>query len=212
MLRIVSILSIICSIFLTSSLQSLGQVPIPGNDLCVDSSGPLGIPSTTSGTTINATSEETQTPFCGGFNTSPGVWYTLVGNGDLIILTTCSGPGLNGSADFDTQISVYCNECEELKCVEGFNGSCPDSLGSIMQFCTQEGVEYKILVGGMNDESGSFDLQVFEGQPCTAPALCEELVQEPIVIVPTLSQWGMILASIVLGVFAVFTLRRRTES
>jgi len=34
----------------------------------------------------------------------------------------------------------------------------------------------------------------------------------PLVIIPTMNQWGMIFASIILGIFAVIALRRRTES
>jgi len=34
----------------------------------------------------------------------------------------------------------------------------------------------------------------------------------PVVIIPTMGQWGMIIATIILGFFAVYALRRRTES
>ena len=44
------------------------------------------------------------------------------------------------------------------------------------------------------------------------PDSCSETeTAGPTVIVPTMSQWGMIFASLILGIAAVITLRRRTE-
>jgi len=45
----------------------------------------------------------------------------------------------------------------------------------------------------------------------TCPTPEPEEPSEPIVIIPTLGQWGMILVTIILGLFAVLKLRRRTE-
>lgn len=58
-----------------------------------------------------------------------------------------------------------------------------------------------------------------EGGDFQGPAtICSEVMcpigppSGPTVIVPTMGQWGMILAAIILGLFAVLKLRRRTES
>jgi len=41
---------------------------------------------------------------------------------------------------------------------------------------------------------------------------CVEPPSGPVVIIPTMGQWGMIFASIILGIFAVFAIRRRIKS
>ena len=57
---------------------------------------------------------------------------------------------------------------------------------------------------GADDEQGLVTQFVCEPTP--------EPPSGPIVIIPTMGQWGMIIALIILGFFAVIALRRRTES
>ncbi len=47
------------------------------------------------------------TPVCVLVHQSPGVWYSVIGNGNTIFASTCN------QADFDTMISVYCGDCQE---------------------------------------------------------------------------------------------------
>ena len=50
----------------------------PGNDECVDAT-PVGIGSTTNGTTVGATFDDTGFVSCGGADTtSAGVWFSVV--------------------------------------------------------------------------------------------------------------------------------------
>ena len=67
--------------FLSSSGEfglSLTSPPPPGNDECVDAT-PVGIGSTTNGTTVGATFDDTGFVSCGGADTtSAGVWFSAV--------------------------------------------------------------------------------------------------------------------------------------
>ena len=57
---------------------SLTSLPPPGNDECVDAT-PVGIGSTTNGTTVFATLDDTGSVSCGGADTtSAGVWFSVV--------------------------------------------------------------------------------------------------------------------------------------
>ena len=76
----------------------------PANDLCTDAIGPLAVPSTTAGTTIAATIDIVA-PFCETAVTSPGVWYTVIGTGNTMTVSTCN------DATYDNKISVYCGDC-----------------------------------------------------------------------------------------------------
>jgi hypothetical protein len=91
--------------------------------------------------------------FCGTSSSSPGVWYSFVGTGDLVTLTTCN------MADYDTKLSVY--TCE-LECVTGndddFGGGC--GLTSTVMFEAIAGETYNVLVHGFGAGSGAFDLSV----------------------------------------------------
>jgi len=49
------------------------------------------------------------------------------------------------------------------------------------------------------------------GEPCDDAISCEDIPPVPFVIIPSLSQWGMIFMFLVMGVIAVFYLRRRQE-
>jgi len=92
---------LMCCLFLTAT-QSTNAEPPPSNDSCEQAIGPLSVPSTTKGTTINATFDDAGD--CGEFNdnTAPGVWYRVVGTGTRITASTC-GP----LTDYDTKISVF---------------------------------------------------------------------------------------------------------
>lgn len=50
-----------------------------------------------------------------------------------------------------------------------------------------------------------------EGMECSEISCPFDEPSGPTVIVPTMGQWGMILATIILGLFAVLRLRKRTE-
>jgi hypothetical protein len=163
----------IFSILLLIPLKAYSGNGPPANDLCDDAQGPLSVPSTTAGTTVDATFDDVG--FCGTSNTAPGVWYTVIGTGNTITLSTCEADS-DGSADYDTKISVFCTGCDILNCVGGNDDSpnCgfPD-FHSTFSFCSEAGVEYQILVHGFSSATGNFALDITEGSSCSGAVSCE---------------------------------------
>lgn len=103
------------------------------------------------GTTLGAINE-TETN-CGTTITSPGVWYSIIGEGSDINLSTCN------QADFDTKISVFNGSCLDLSCVGG-NDDTPGCEGftTTLDFFAETGITYYILIHGFNISTGSFSL------------------------------------------------------
>jgi hypothetical protein len=159
-----------CCLFLTAT-QSTNAEPPPSNDSCEQAIGPLSVPSTTKGTTIDATFDDAGD--CGEFNdnTAPGVWYRVVGTGTRITASTC-GP----LTDYDTKISVFCRPCEQPICIDGNDDGCPgndNAFQSTVSWCSQYGAEYLILVHGYESEVGNFELVLSEdGQNCEPKVQC----------------------------------------
>ncbi|MHC4429813.1 MAG: proprotein convertase P-domain-containing protein, partial [Planctomycetota bacterium] len=76
-------------------------IPPPTNDLCDDAIAldvPAGGSAQIAGTTIDSTFDGV--PTCG-----TSVWYSVVGNGNMMLADTCAG------ASYDTKISVFCGDC-----------------------------------------------------------------------------------------------------
>ena len=142
------------------------ECPQPqGNDLCEDRV-PVAVPSVTAGTTVNSTTD-TGFPTCGSASiTSPGVWYSVIGNGNTLTADLC-----NGATTWDTKLTVYCYLCEEPMCVDGNDDYC--GLQSSVTWCSEAGTEYLILVHGYGGATGVFDLTISEGTACDDPPWCE---------------------------------------
>ncbi|MEZ4800848.1 MAG: hypothetical protein R2809_13950 [Flavobacteriales bacterium] len=80
----------------------------PANDDCADAVA-IGCGVTVSGTTINSNMDGVDD--CLGIaQTSPGVWYTFIGTGDQVILSTCASA-------VDTKIQVFAGNCANLSCI-----------------------------------------------------------------------------------------------
>jgi hypothetical protein len=60
---------------------------------------------------------------CGNlvFSTAAGVWYSTVGTGKAMTVSTC-----DNSTNLDTQISVFRGSCDDLECVDGNDQACGD--------------------------------------------------------------------------------------
>ncbi|MCC6409172.1 MAG: hypothetical protein IT453_18580 [Planctomycetes bacterium] len=143
---------------------SITSFAIPTNDLCADAI-PVAVPSVTTGTTDFATID-TNAPTCIVGPTSPGVWYSVVGTGNVLTAELC-----DGAATFDTKLTVYCGNCASLTCIDGNDDSC--GLQSSVTWCSQLGGVYLILVHGFGGESGPFDLTITDtGVGCTATQNC----------------------------------------
>ncbi|MEZ4684863.1 MAG: dockerin type I domain-containing protein [Bacteroidia bacterium] len=127
----------------------------PANDNCTNAS-PLTCGVAAIGTTQGATLDTS--PVCGGMaQTSPGVWYSFTGNGDVASLSTCGF-----LSNFDTRISVFTGGCSGLNCViENDDEACLfGSRLSALNFLTNNGEQYLVLVHGFGGQTGNFILNL----------------------------------------------------
>ncbi len=130
------------------------------NDLCQNPL-PIGCNETVFGNTENATPDN---PPCRGLaNTGGGLWYSFVGTGQDVTLSTCH-PGTN----YDTYLSVYAADCDEPICVASNDNStgCFNTGKSELSFFAAAGGTYRILVDGLNGAEGDFQLTLTCGLPC----------------------------------------------
>ena len=152
------------------------QVGDAGNDMCEDSSGPLVVDSVTTGTTSTATPDEPPDIDCGTDVTAPGVWYNVTGTGNTMTASACNdGNPATGGAGYDTKISVYCADCENLDCIGGEDDT-PGCDGFSTQFSwpTKAGHSYQVLVHGFADATGDFALAILDdGEPSTGASDCD---------------------------------------
>ncbi|MFQ5489200.1 MAG: hypothetical protein ACE5GE_00650, partial [Phycisphaerae bacterium] len=138
-------------------------VPAPANDLC-DNPIAVAVPSTTPGSTDGATIDSA--PECGTGVTSPGVWYSVTGTGNMMTASLC-----NGATAYDSKLSVYCADCIDFTCVDGNDDTC--GLQSEVAWCSQAGAQYLILVHGFGGDSGPFELAISDnGSPCSGAVAC----------------------------------------
>lgn len=142
--------------------------PASPNDLCADAialqCGDI-VSGNTTGTTVDAVNNCDGTPV-----TAPGVWYSFVGTGDFVTISTC------GTAEYDTKLTVYTDGCGILSCVaeNDDGGGCADFTSSV-GFLSNPGQEYLILVHGYDaSASGLFDLSV----TCITELLPNELCSD----------------------------------
>ncbi|MEM7375293.1 MAG: T9SS type A sorting domain-containing protein, partial [Bacteroidota bacterium] len=130
----------------------LGDCSPPANNDCNNAS-PMVCGGSVTGTTINSTASLPLT--CGTTPTGNGVWYTLIGNGQTIKLSTCSS-----TAPFDSEINVYKGNCDLMKCVAGNNDgtACPNGSSEV-SFQGDIGTVYYIYVSnGLGSTGGNFTL------------------------------------------------------
>ncbi|MEM7161509.1 MAG: T9SS type A sorting domain-containing protein [Bacteroidota bacterium] len=130
---------------------STDSLPAPDNDMCT------GAIPVDCGETVNGSTEfaniSLNGEFCGTSIDSPGIWYSIVGDGSLIEASTCD------SADFDTKISVFTGTCDSLICVTGIDDSFPCAGNtSIASWQSVPGEQYFILVHGFGGAFGEFNL------------------------------------------------------
>ena len=126
----------------------------PANDLCANATA-LAIPSTTAGTTVNATVESPAPPTCVTSYSQPGVWYTVVGNGNQLSASLCN-------TVWDSKIFVYTGICGTFTCVTGNDDMgpvCPVSASASVKWCSTLNTTYRILVTGYSSTS-AFTLDI----------------------------------------------------
>ncbi|MBK9176687.1 MAG: hypothetical protein IPM46_10215 [Flavobacteriales bacterium] len=121
---------------------------------------PIACGETVQGSTVDAT--EDSAPFCGTEISAAGVWYSFIGNGGQMSLSTCA------DEQYDTKLNVYEGPCNALVCMAGNDDANPDVLCSTVTFASSDGVEYHVLVQGYGGEVGPFSLSL-SCPECGAP-------------------------------------------
>lgn len=86
---------------------------------------------------------------------SQALWYTLVGTGEIIKLSTCSA-----ETDFSTKIHVFSGSCSDLECISDVSvTSCEGQ--SMVSFQSAIDEVYYARIGGVNaSDAGNFVLEI----------------------------------------------------
>jgi len=126
-------------------------VTCTANDSCANATF-LTPPTTTLGSTRN-TNVDSGLPSCGPSVVSPGVWYRVVGDGNLLTASLCTG------TLFNTRLTVFTGpNCSGLACLAGADNNCSNQES--LSWCSTSGTQYWILVHGGAGASGQFTLNV----------------------------------------------------
>ena len=133
------------------------------NDECINAIT-IACSDVVAGSTSNATVDTLTAPTCGVITVeASGVWYKIIGTGELITLSTCS------DANYDTRLSIYNGDCSNLSCVAA-NDDQSGCTGytSEASFTSVIGTEYFVLVHGYSSgDVGEFNLTVTCSPACT---------------------------------------------
>lgn len=124
----------------------------PTNDYCGHAT-PLTYGSTVVGSTLTASQQNDPRGTCsvggtGSPSSSPGIFYSLLGNGQTVTVSTCAGTTATGG---DTKLFVYSGSCGNFTCVgnndDVVTGGCgTNPLASAVTFATQNGTMYYVFV------------------------------------------------------------------
>jgi hypothetical protein len=151
------------------AIITVTAIPLPG-DLCAEAidisaqfGGPYNEPQTTNmfNNTNFTTGADDPTAgfdcFYGGDQLQNSGWFSFTGDGNTYQVrnTVCTGPG-----GIDLQAVVYSGSCGNLTTVACNDDDPAGGLAFFMEFDTEEGVEYLILVDGFDGTVGDFCLEV----------------------------------------------------
>jgi hypothetical protein len=128
----------------------------PANDNCEDAIAINCASGAVSGTNVGATTSLGETTTFG--TTNNAVWYSLIGDGSQVTLSTCGG------ATYDNYIRVYSGSCGDYTDVTFSDDFC--GTQAQVTFSALSGTTYYILVSGFGQgNSGPFTMNV----SCIAP-------------------------------------------
>jgi hypothetical protein len=122
------------------------------NDLCSNAIA-ITCGQTVSGTTLGVTATGDPTATCTTSINAGGIFYSIVGTGGNITVSTCSAV-----TDFDTKLFVFSGTCGSYVCVDGNDDASTNVVCSAVTFSSQFGVNYLIFVSGYQSETGNFAL------------------------------------------------------
>ena len=138
----------------------------PANDLCANAV-PLNCGQTVTGTNLGATASGDPTADCTTAIRVGGVFYSVVGTGASVTVSTCTA-----TTNFDTELFVYSGRCGTYTCVGGNDDVSTTNTCSSVTFTSQYGITYLIFVNGYDDtEVGNFGLTVSCATPPAAPVI-----------------------------------------
>jgi len=88
-------------------------------------------------------------------------WYRLVGKGDLIVVSTCTGNATLDNTEFDSVIDIHNGDCDNLRLInrDDESGACSTGKSSVI-FGSVANRMYYIEVSEYNGNRGSFGLTV----------------------------------------------------
>ncbi|MDQ2769197.1 MAG: IPT/TIG domain-containing protein, partial [Bacteroidota bacterium] len=143
----------------------------PPNDLCAGAIALTCGRAPVLGTNVGATTTGDPTATCGVSVQGPGVFYSFVGTGAPVTLSTC-----NTGTDFDTKLFVYTGACGSLTCVGGIDdGGCTNAqanqYSSTYTFTSAYGVNYYVMIGGYSSASGNFAISLTCATPPATPII-----------------------------------------
>lgn len=175
--------------------QVLSSLAPPVNDLCENAIA-ITCDTTLLGSTLEATTIGAPLgTFCGTNVSAAGIWYTIIGNGGPIILSTCS-PATN----YDTRIHVFSGSCGSFICVNGNDDASPvcasNSLASELSFMSNFGATYFVYVSGFGGATGNFELTSSSTSACYGPNI------------PTLSEWGILILFLSIAILGIAAIRK----
>ncbi|MDO7873224.1 M12 family metallo-peptidase [Hymenobacter sp. ASUV-10] len=152
-----------CAAGATSAAATLSfrtVAPPPVNDLCANAL-PLTCGVRVNGTTESVTDTGDPATFCSTSVDGGGVFYTIVGNGGVLTISTC------GATDYDSKLLVYQGSCGgPYTCVDGNDDDPSCGVSSTVSFPSTNGVTYLVFVSGYNGSTGNFELLA----TCAAPS------------------------------------------
>ena len=141
--------------------------PPPANTFCTEAL-PISCGNSVAGNTNGAVLS--LAPTCGSaVLTTEGLWYTFVGTGEDVTLSTCD------QATYDSMISVFSGGCGNLTCAAGNDdGQGCGANTSKVTFFAINGEEYHVLVHGFEGSVGTFTLSMTCVAACTPVILNDE--------------------------------------
>lgn len=140
----------------------VGPPPPPANDECVDREAlVIGAPDT-QGPAIDFATADPNTFFCDGVpGGQPGVWYSVIGDGNTLTASLCNSPN-----NFDSIIHVYCEldgDCADLACVAAGDDECGvpgQGADAEVSWCSTNGQEYYLFVADFTGAGASGDFLI----------------------------------------------------
>ena len=129
---------------------------VPANDLC-GFAVPITCGQTVMGTTTCASGEVLPLG-CYSLNGAPSVWYSIIGTGDYVTLSTCG-------SFFDTEINVFVGSCGALQCLNFNDDALICAPQSEIGFTAASGGAYYIAITSSDGSSGDFTLSASCGPP-----------------------------------------------